>query len=69
MIAILFIAYLGKKIIRRWQKSDTSEKQRLFPLLLAGISIIILGLFDHYFLTLQQGQLVLSVVLGFLFAV
>jgi O-antigen ligase len=30
--------------------------------------ILILGLFDHYFLTLQQGQLLLALVLGLAFA-
>lgn len=31
---------------------------------LALATILLLGLFDHYFLTLQQGQLLLAVVLG-----
>ncbi len=29
------------------------------------LSVVVLGLFDHYFLTLQQGQLLFSFVLGF----
>jgi O-antigen ligase len=33
-------------------------------LILCLISIFFLGLFDHYFLTLQQGQLLLTLVLG-----
>ena len=31
-------------------------------------SILILGMFDHYFLTLQQGQLLFSFILGFCWA-
>jgi len=34
------------------------------PLLIALISILILGFFDHYFYTLQQGQLLFVIVLG-----
>ncbi|MCL5970380.1 MAG: hypothetical protein M1450_02695 [Patescibacteria group bacterium] len=28
------------------------------------VTVLVLGLFDHYFLTLQQGQLLFSLVLG-----
>lgn len=44
--------------------------QRLFkkriplPLLVALIAVLTLGLFDHYWLTLQQGQLLFTLVLG-----
>jgi O-antigen ligase len=40
------------------------KKQNKKYLLLAIIAVISLGMFDHYFLTLQQGQLLLSLVLG-----
>lgn len=33
-------------------------------LLLSLLAIIFLGMFDHYFLTLQQGQLMLSIIVG-----
>ena len=39
------------------------KKQNKY-LLLSLLAIIFLGMFDHYFLTLQQGQLLLSLVLG-----
>lgn len=38
------------------------------PCSLSFVLILILGLFDHYFLTLQQGQLLLSIILGFCWA-
>ncbi|MGA2911785.1 MAG: O-antigen ligase family protein [Candidatus Levyibacteriota bacterium] len=50
-----FISVFNKKQIRKY-------------LLLAIFAIIFLGLFDHYFFTLQQGQLLLSLVLGISFA-
>lgn len=38
------------------------------PFFLSLVLILILGIFDHYFLTLQQGQLLLTVILGFCWA-
>ncbi len=35
-----------------------------FPLLIAFFAILFLSLFDHYFYTLQQGQLLLTLVFG-----
>lgn len=40
------------------------KKIRSLPLLLVLCSILFIGLFDHYWLTLQQGQLLLAVVTG-----
>lgn len=36
-----------------------------YPLYIALLSILGLGLFDHYWLTLQQTQLLLTIILGF----
>jgi hypothetical protein len=33
-------------------------------MLLLIFSVIFLGFFDHYFLTIQQGQILLSIILG-----
>jgi hypothetical protein len=43
-------------------------KKRNKYLLLSIFTIIFLGMFDHYFLTLQQGQLLVALVLGISFA-
>ena len=40
------------------------KKIRSLPLLLALSSLLFIGLFDHYFFTLQQGQLLFAVVIG-----
>lgn len=37
---------------------------RNYPFLLGFCSILLLGLFDHYFYTLQQGQLLVALILG-----
>ena len=42
---------------RTWRRGQGLIHNSLFI-------ILALGLFDHYFLTLQQGQLMLAVVLG-----
>lgn len=55
LIAFLFI--LSKSLL------SILKKQNKY-LLLCLLAIIFLGMFDHYFLTLQQGQLLLSFVLG-----
>ena len=42
-----------------------NKKQIRKYLLMAIFAIIFLGMFDHYFLTLQQGQLLFALVIGF----
>jgi hypothetical protein len=39
-------------------------RQKNWVLLTSLLSIAFLGMFDHYFLTLQQGQLIFSLILG-----
>lgn len=51
---ILFIWF----VVRSYRHAGTAGKRMLFIVLL-------LGLFDHYLLTLQQGQLLLAFVLGY----
>lgn len=51
------VIVFGYLLWRAWQQGDS-----LARLLLAAV--LFLGLFDHYFLTLQQGQLILALVLG-----
>jgi O-antigen ligase len=64
---ILFCGFLWS-IIKRfyllWRKSLVVERNRLLPLGLALFAILFLGFFDHYFLTLQQGQLLFALVIG-----
>ncbi|OGH09708.1 MAG: hypothetical protein A2152_02575 [Candidatus Levybacteria bacterium RBG_16_35_6] len=46
---------------------NTIKRKSYLPSILL-IEILILGFFDHYFLTLQQGQLLLSLVIGLSFS-
>jgi len=46
------------------QARDDNAKKALLSLGLALFVILFSGLFDHYFLTLQQGQLLFAVVIG-----
>lgn len=59
------LGFLWKTLQRIWQKK--SKHSRVFYLLLIA-TICILGMVDHYFLTLQQGQLLLAFVLGLCWA-
>lgn len=56
------IKYQIAKIKKNNQKINMKNKFIIFFL------VLFLGLFDHYFLTLQQGQLLFSFVLGFCWA-
>jgi UDP-N-acetylmuramyl pentapeptide phosphotransferase/UDP-N-acetylglucosamine-1-phosphate transferase len=40
------------------------KKQNKVYILMLIFAIIFLGMFDHYFLTLQQGQLMLAFIIG-----
>ena len=44
-----------------------SVKERKYLILLV-LSVIFLGFFDHYFLTIQQGQILLSIIFGTAFS-
>lgn len=68
VIVLVFVFILSRQIIRTWQRSKTYERQQFLPLLFALCSLFILGMFDHYFLTLQQGQLLFALVIGLVLA-
>lgn len=61
LLGILFIYVFIKAI-------NISLKKENLYLFLAALCIIVIGSFDHYFLTLQQGQLMMTLVLGLIFA-
>lgn len=61
LIGLIFISlFLFKTCKRLYAKRN--EASIIFLIILS--TIIILGQFDHYWLTLQQGQLLISLVLG-----
>jgi len=53
-------------LIKTYKRIKNSLLQHVRFFLL--ITVLVLGLFDHYFLTLQQGQLLFAFVLGFCWA-
>lgn len=62
---ILFLYFLfcvGKTIVRRQESTLQKATLVMFS------SVVFLGLFDHYFLTVQQGQLVFAFVIGLAFS-
>lgn len=64
-ISLLWV--LGKRLATSYLRSIGSRKWEMFFLLLALFAILFSGLFDHYFLTLQQGQLLFALVVGLIF--
>jgi O-antigen ligase len=64
IVGLLFAIYVFIKGIVLAARNKQNGKY----FLLLIFAVIILGMFDHYFLTLQQGQLLLSLVIGLLIA-
>lgn len=58
----LYFFYNGFSII-----FSNNFKKRIYFLMLLS-TVVFLGMFDHYFLTLQQGQLLLSIIAGIIFS-
>jgi O-antigen ligase len=61
LIGLGFFLYVFYKCFKQAYLLKTKEIKYL---LLVLFTVIFLGFFDHYFLTLQQGQLMLSLALG-----
>ena len=57
---IFFLWFVGKTFQRIKEKQFSMHNSKFTSL----FTVLFLGLFDHYFLTLQQGQLLLALVLG-----
>lgn len=55
------LGLIGYPIIRLWKSKDRSWSKLL---LFSWMTIIFLGMFDHYFLTLPQGQRLLFLIWG-----
>ena len=62
ILGFCFFIYLFYKVTKNViYKSLKKERKYLLMLI---FSIVFLGFFDHYFLTIQQGQLLLSIIFG-----
>lgn len=61
LFGLIFFIYF---ILKTFKKLIFNKLRIYKYLFLALLSICFLGFFDHYFLTLQQGQLIFSLVLG-----
>lgn len=61
---ILSLAMVVRRLWHSWQKDIVEEKSMLFFVGLAMFALLFSGFFDHYFLTLQQGQLLFALVVG-----
>lgn len=61
-ILIIYISLFKSSLVKN-QQGELARQEKV--ILIAAIAL--LSLFDHYFRTLQQGQLILAVVLGFIY--
>ena len=69
LVALLgLLIFTSKKIFKKQQFSNLAMKQFHPPLVISFGAILFLGLFDHYFYTLQQGQLLAILIFGLVFA-
>src|SRR3989344_9536584 len=60
---IYFIGFLAKTFKKAFLRRDLINYR-----IIIFLSILVLGSFDHYFLTIQQGQLLLSFTFGLIWA-
>lgn len=66
LIFLGFLLFVIKVLHKTWGK-NSQERSMLLPLSLALFVILFSGFFDHYFFTLQQGQLLFALCIGFIF--
>lgn len=61
IVGLVFFLWLLRRTFQKIEKKKPMIRNSLFIILSA---ILILGFFDHYFLTLQQGRMLFAFVLG-----
>ena len=63
----LWLIYLSCRKFLQGNNEITKQRNKKLSIILTAI--LLLGLFDHYFFTLQQTQLLFAVVMGIVFGV
>jgi len=70
--SILPAMFIWKTVVRVWNsyKNEKNVQTKTFykSLFVLLISTLVIGLFDHFLLTLQQGQIMLALILGLCWA-
>lgn len=66
IVFLLFLIFLIKDIVKLYKNSDFKNKFLILSFLAVLFIFLIAGLSDHYFLTLQQGRIMLWLNLGIL---
>ena len=62
LTGIFFLTYILFRSFKNILKKASSKEKAY--LLMGLFSVIFLGMFDHYFLTIQQGQILLTLIIG-----
>lgn len=62
----LFMFFTGSVLVSLWRKSQGKSQTLTFyrAMLVLILGVLFTGLFDHFFLTTQQGELLFTVILG-----
>lgn len=66
LVALYFIKKISERLKEFLLRKNKHYFYRFVPVVVVYISIC--GIFDHYFLTLQQGQLLTAIIVGFCFS-
>lgn len=62
---LLFVYFLGLTLVKLYARAQKDKRLTLNKVLLALLLVsITVGMFDHYLLTIQQGQLLFTILLG-----
>ncbi len=62
---ILFVYFLGLTLATLWRKiRETDVRSIHTTLFIILITSVVVGMFDHYLVTIQQGQLLAAILLG-----
>lgn len=62
-----FVMQFLLKVLRRIKENFKTKNKFIFPISILVLELLIVGLFDHFFITLQQGLMMSSILLGLLF--
>jgi len=66
LIGLFLFLMFVYQILRQFREQGTANREQYYLLLFIVLCFLFVGLFDHFFWTLQQGQLLFWLILGLL---
>ncbi len=68
LLGLVFFIFLLRRVFKKMFNKLPFYQSTHLPTCLSFFSILFLSLFDHYFFTLQQAQILFAVICGYIFA-